>query len=32
MTFLSDWLKTHILGTDKTYVPCFGEKGLARAA
>lgn len=32
MTFLSDWLKTHIQGTDKKYVPFFQEKGLARAA
>jgi hemerythrin len=28
MDFLSDWLKKHIMGTDKKYGPFFNEKGL----
>lgn len=28
MNFLSDWLKTHIMGTDKKYAQFFNEKGL----
>jgi hemerythrin len=28
MDFLSDWLKKHIMGIDKKYVPLFHEKGL----
>lgn len=32
INFLSDWLKTHIQGTDKKYVPFFQGKGVARAA
>ena len=26
--FLSDWLKNHILGTDKAYVPYLKSKGV----
>ena len=28
MSFLSDWLKNHIMGTDKKYASFFNEKGL----
>ena len=28
MDFLSDWLKNHIMGTDKKYTQFFNEKGL----
>ncbi len=28
MSFLSGWLKNHIMGTDKKYTPFFNEKGL----
>ena len=28
MNFLSDWLRTHIKGSDKKYGPFFNEKGL----
>ena len=28
MSFLSDWLKNHIMGSDKKYGPFFNEKGL----
>lgn len=28
MAFLSEWLKRHIQGTDKRYVPSFREKGM----
>jgi len=28
MSFLSDWLKTHIKGNDKKYTPFFNAKGL----
>lgn len=28
MQFLSDWLKKHIMGTDKKYAQFFNEKGL----
>ena len=28
MLFLSDWLKDHILGTDKKFAPYFNSKGL----
>jgi hemerythrin len=28
INFLSDWLKKHIMGTDKKYGPFFNEKGL----
>ena len=28
LNFLSDWLKHHILGSDRKYVPFFVEKGL----
>ena len=28
MTFLSDWLRSHIKQTDKKYCPCFRENGL----
>lgn len=28
MNFLSDWVKNHILGSDKKYVECFKENGL----
>ena len=28
MTFLSDWLKDHIMGVDKKYSTFFNEKGL----
>ena len=28
MTFLSDWLKKHIMGTDKKYSACFNANGL----
>ena len=28
MTFLSDWLGTHIKGTDKKYSACFNANGL----
>ena len=28
MSFLSDWLKNHIMGTDKEYTNFFNEKGL----
>ena len=28
INFLSDWLKHHILGTDKKYVPFLQQKGL----
>ena len=28
MNFLSDWLQTHIKGTDKKYGPFLNEKGL----
>ena len=28
MLFLSDWLKGHILGTDKKFGPYFNSKGL----
>lgn len=28
MNFLSDWLRHHIMGTDKKYVQFFNEKGV----
>ena len=28
MNFLSDWLRTHIMGVDKKYGPFLNEKGL----
>ena len=28
MNFLSDWLQSHIKGSDKQYVPLFREKGI----
>jgi hemerythrin len=28
MNFLKDWLRSHIKGVDKKYVPFFNEKGL----
>jgi hemerythrin-like metal-binding protein len=28
MRFLRDWLKSHILGTDKKYAPFLNEKGI----
>ncbi len=28
MNFLTDWLRRHILGSDKKYGPFFNEKGL----
>ncbi len=28
LNFLSDWLRHHILGSDKQYVPFFIEKGM----
>ena len=28
MTFLSDWLKNHIMGVDKKYTAFFHEKGI----
>ena len=28
MSFLSDWLKHHIMGTDKKYVQFFNDKGV----
>jgi hemerythrin len=28
INFLKDWLSSHILATDKKYVPCFRSKGL----
>ena len=28
MNFLSDWLRNHIMGSDKKYGPFFNEKGL----
>jgi len=31
MNFLSDWLKTHIVGSDKKYGPFFNSKGLKKA-
>jgi hemerythrin len=32
MSFLSDWLRGHIQGTDRKYISFFREKGLAQAA
>ena len=29
LQFLSDWLKTHIMGTDQKYSDCFTRNGLA---
>lgn len=28
MSFLSDWLKLHIMGTDKKYIQFFNDKGV----